>query len=123
MWIDWANGGARSETAPSIGVFEGSVTTVDPVNNGLPREFSLQQNYPNPFNPTTSIRYSIPMESFVTLKVYNTVGEEVMTLANEFKQAGNFEVKFDASNLPSGIYFYELQASDFVQVQKMILLK
>jgi hypothetical protein len=88
-----------------------------------PIHFELSQNYPNPFNPTTAIRYSVPMEGLVTLKVYNTVGEEVIILANEVKQAGIYEVEFDASNLPSGIYFYKLQASSFVQVKKMILLK
>jgi hypothetical protein len=122
-WADY-NGSPRSETAPSIGAYEYlGVNTVDPVNNGLPKEFSLYQNYPNPFNPATIIRYSIPIEGLVTLKVYNTIGEEVITLANELKQEGNYEVEFDASDLSSGIYFYKLQTSDFSQVKKMILLK
>ena len=83
----------------------------------------MYQNYPNPFNPTTVISYSIPMEGLVTLKVYNTLGEEVINLVNEVKQAGNYEVKFDASKFPSGIYFYKLQGGDFVKVKKMMLLK
>ena len=89
----------------------------------VPFHFELSQNYPNPFNPTTAISYSIPIQGLVTFKIYNTLGEEVMTLANEVQQAGNYEVKFDASNLPSGIYFYKMKSSDFVQVKKMLLIK
>lgn len=98
----------------------------DQRNNGIisiPKEYSLSQNYPNPFNPTTSIKYSIPFESLVELKIFNILGQEISTLVNEQKPAGNYEVKFDASVLPSGVYFYRLQAGDFVQTRKMILLK
>jgi hypothetical protein len=89
----------------------------------LPVEFSLQQNFPNPFNPVTTIRYSIPKESDVSLVVYNTLGEEVAVLVNESKRVGNYEVEFDATTLTSGVYFYQIKAEDFVQVRKMILLK
>ncbi len=99
---------------------------VTDVNNetGSPVSFSLSQNYPNPFNPSTKIKYSFPLESNVVLKIYNVLGEEVRTLVNnELKSAGTFTIDFNASSLPSGVYLYRLQAGDFVQVKKMMLLK
>ncbi len=87
------------------------------------REFSLEQNYPNPFNPSTTIKYPIPIDGFVTLRVFNTIGEEVRTLVNEFKSAGNYEIHFDAEDLTSGIYIYRLEADNFNLTRKMILLK
>jgi photosystem II stability/assembly factor-like uncharacterized protein len=88
-----------------------------------PQEFLLAQNYPNPFNPTTTIQYSIPISGNVKLGVYNSLGEEIATLVNDFKIAGNYEITFDAGNLTSGIYIYRLQATDFIETKKMILLK
>ena len=85
--------------------------------------YSLEQNYPNPFNPSTTIKYQIPELSFVTIKVYDVLGNEITTLVNEEKPAGNFEVEFNASNLTSGIYFYRIQAGDFVETKKMVLMK
>ena len=89
----------------------------------LPVEFSLSQNYPNPFNPSTKIRYSLPKVSFATIKVYDMLGNEVMTLINEEQSAGNYEVDFDASGLSSGMYFYTLQTDSFLETKKMLLLK
>lgn len=86
-------------------------------------KFKLAQNYPNPFNPSTTIKYSIPSSEFVTLKVYDILGNEVSTLVNEEKPAGNYEVNFNALNLPSGAYFYRLQTGSLVETKKMILLK
>jgi len=88
-----------------------------------PTEFELTQNYPNPFNPTTTIKYQIPELSFVTVKVYDVLGNEVAILANEEKPIGSYEVDFNASALSSGVYFYRLQAGSFVETKKMILLK
>ena len=88
-----------------------------------PNAFSLFQNYPNPFNPMTKIKYQIPELSFVTLKVYDVLGNEVITLVSEEKPIGNYEVEFDATVLPSGIYFYRLQAGSFVETKKMVLMK
>lgn len=89
----------------------------------IPINYSLSQNYPNPFNPSTAIKYSIPQSSFVKINVYNTIGQEVAQLVNQELHVGNFEVTFDARNLPSGIYFYRLEAGNFVQTNKMILIK
>jgi hypothetical protein len=88
-----------------------------------PIAFSLEQNYPNPFNPSTKIKYSIPNSEFVTLKVYDVLGNEVATLVNEEKSAGSYEVNFNASQLSSGIYFYKLQTGNFAETKKMLLLK
>ena len=85
--------------------------------------FSLSQNYPNPFNPTTTITYEIPYREQVTLKVFNTLGQEVTTLVDEEKSQGRHKIEFDASGLSSGVYFYVLSTSDFVESKKMILMR
>lgn len=91
--------------------------------NQFPVQYFLAHNYPNPFNPITTIKYQIPELSFVTLKVYDVLGNEIATLVNEEKTVGNYQVDFDASSLSSGIYFYRLQAGEFVETKKMILIK
>lgn len=98
------------------------------INIGLIQTFSLEQNYPNPFNPATTIKYAIGSEQNkdvmnVLLKIYDVLGNEVGTLVDEKQFAGNYEIEFNASSLPSGIYFYKLHAGSFMQVRKMILLK
>jgi len=92
-------------------------------NDPIPSKFDLAQNYPNPFNPSTVIKYSIPVTGLVKLAVYDVTGREVATLVNEVKQAGNFLVEFNASNLSSGVYFYKLTSGDFTAIKKMILVK
>jgi hypothetical protein len=92
-------------------------------DNNTVNDFVLKQNYPNPFNPSTTIKYSITSSDFVTLKVYDVLGNEVATLINEEKPAGSYEVNFDATQLSSGIYFYTINASNFVETKKMILMK
>jgi hypothetical protein len=89
----------------------------------IPGGFYISQNYPNPFNPSTTIKYSVPEMSKVMLKLYNLLGEEVATLVNEEKVAGYYTIEFNAANLPSGVYFYQLKAGDFIQTGKMMLLK
>jgi hypothetical protein len=92
--------------------------------NFIPAKFSLDQNYPNPFNPSTKIKYDLPENSFVSLKVYNIIGKEVASLVNSVVPAGSHEVVFDATGLNSGIYFYTLKTgNNFVQTRKMILMK
>ena len=92
-------------------------------NSGTIQNYKLYQNYPNPFNPTTVIKYSVPIASRVTLKVYNILGSEVATLVNGEKAVGNYSVTFNGSNLASGIYFYQLKAGSFVQTKKLVLMK
>ena len=87
------------------------------------KDFSLSQNYPNPFNPSTKIEYSIPQDGFVSLKIYNAEGEEIKQLVNAVKPAGSYSVNFNASNFPSGIYFYRLETGDYTSVKKMVLMK
>jgi hypothetical protein len=89
----------------------------------IPEKYALEQNYPNPFNPVTRIKYSIPKDNFVTLKIYNTLGQEITTLVNEEKQAGTYEISFDATHLASGMYFYSISAGNFNQTKKMMLVK
>jgi Secretion system C-terminal sorting domain len=89
----------------------------------LPNIFDLKQNYPNPFNPTTTIKYSIPKRSGVTIKVFDVMGREVITLVNKEQPQGYYEIEFDASDFTSGIYFYQLQTSDIIETSKMIFLK
>ncbi|MCP5062292.1 MAG: T9SS type A sorting domain-containing protein [Ignavibacteriae bacterium] len=105
-----------------------SNTTNLNTENTSPLEFSLSQNYPNPFNPSTTIKYSIPTEvteNFLSIQLtlYDILGKEVATLVNEKKNPGNYEIKFDASKLSSGIYYYQLKAGQFLESRKMILLK
>ena len=85
--------------------------------------YLLEQNFPNPFNPTTTIKYSIPITNKVCLTLFNLLGEQLTTLVNEEKIAGNYSVKFNATNLPSGVYFYQLKAGEYTSVKKMILIK
>lgn len=88
-----------------------------------PSEYKLQQNYPNPFNPATTINYQIPQTGFVQLKIYDMLGAEVATLVNETKSEGYYSVNFNADNLPSGVYIYSLRVNDFIQNNKMTILK
>ena len=92
-------------------------------NTYSPKSFSLSQNYPNPFNPTTQLEFGISNLGFVSLKIYDVLGNEVKTLVNENKPSGRYTVTFDGSNLSSGIYFYKLEANDFTETKRMILLK
>jgi hypothetical protein len=113
-------GGIDSQTYtlhihPSVGI--------DSENHPVPRQYVLNQNYPNPFNPVTTIKYQIPELSFVTIKVYDVLGNEIETLVNEEKQTGTYEITWYAESLPSGVYFYRLQAGNFVETKKMVLMK
>ncbi len=91
--------------------------------NQIPTDLRLEQNFPNPFNPTTKIKYAISSRQYASLKVYDVLGNEIATLVNEEKSPGNYEVEFNANNLSSGIYVYQLRAGTFIQTKKMILLR
>jgi photosystem II stability/assembly factor-like uncharacterized protein len=106
-----------------IAKFSGILQSAEEITGELPKSFALEQNYPNPFNPSASIKYQIPSTDHVTLKVYDLLGREVATLVNEVKQPGTYSVQWDATNVASGIYFYRLQAGDFTQTRKLILLR
>jgi hypothetical protein len=86
-------------------------------------ELFLSQNYPNPFNPSTKIKYSVPQSSQIVIKIFDVLGNEIETLVNEEKPAGTYEITWYAENLPSGVYFYQLQAGDYINTKKLILLK
>jgi hypothetical protein len=105
-------------------IYHGFVpVNVDDEQSGNPTHFSLMQNYPNPFNPKTKINYQIPKISFVTIKIYDVLGNEIATLVNEENSGGSYYVEFDATALPSGVYFYQLKAGNFIETKKMVLLK
>jgi hypothetical protein len=99
------------------------LTGIKGKNNVGEHSFYLNQNYPNPFNPHTKIKYSVPQTSKVQIKVFDVLGKELETLVNEEKPAGSYEIDFNASELPSGVYFYQLKAGKFIQTKKMILLR
>lgn len=99
------------------------ITDVEKENNIIPTEFSLSQNYPNPFNPATRISFSISKEEFVSLKVFNSLGQEAAELVSEILTAGNYSVSFDASEFTSGVYFYQIKAGSFTEIKKMMLIK
>ena len=121
---------ARDATYPDIGAdeFIFSITGIDDDENNsvhieVPKEFIVFQNYPNPFNPVTHIRYGLPKTSHVKIDLYNSLGQKVGTIVNTQQNAGYYNVKFDASHLGSGFYFYHMQAGNYSKIQKMLLIK
>jgi len=99
-------------------------TTTDVKPENFPvDDFTLYQNYPNPFNPRTVFSYQLPVSGDVTVKVFDVLGNEIATLVDEYKPAGNYEVQWDASNNTSGVYFYQLKVENFIETKKMILLR
>lgn len=109
--------------APDLGAFESDFITAVETEKFAPAEFRLYQNYPNPFNPVTMIKYEVPKNSRVKISLYDILGQEVMNLGDEEKAAGRYELRFNAQSLPSGIYFYKLDAGNFTQTKKMILMR
>ena len=128
LWIQFEMV-SNSSSNPGIGSYAlidqlslGGTSDVKQINQN-PTGYSLQQNYPNPFNPSTSIEFSIPQESFVELKVFDILGNEVSTLTNNIYPAGNYKADFNGNNFPSGIYIAKMIAGNFTQTRKMILIK
>lgn len=101
----------------------GGITAIEPVNSQVPSRFSLAQNFPNPFNPSTSIRFDVAESGIVKLKIYNILGTEISVLVNENLNPGTYEINWDASSYPSGIYYYRLISGSFIETRKMILIK
>ena len=113
----------RSATSPDIGAdeFEGNASGVG--EESMITEFTLEQNYPNPFNPSTNIRFMMPQQLLVVIKVYDILSNEIETLINEEKPTGTYEITWFAEGLPSGVYFYQLKAGNYVKTKKMVLMK
>ncbi len=104
--------------------FPASATSIDQLENAkMPVQFELEQNFPNPFNPSTTISFSIPGAEFVKLSVYNTLGQQIALLLNQPLSAGQYQVMFDASNLVSGTYYYQIEAGNFTSVKRLVLIK
>lgn len=99
------------------------VTSVNRLSTDLPTRFNLAQNYPNPFNPSTTISFSLPSKSFVSLKVFDALGREVSVLVAEELSPGSYSRHWNASNVPSGVYFYRFQAGEYTDTKKMLLLR
>jgi hypothetical protein len=129
FFTDANNGTAVGDEGTILRTTNGGTTFYEEETNlTQPKSFFLSQNYPNPFNPSTKIKFQIPGQArndnnLVTLKVYDLLGREVATLVNEEKPAGEYEIEFDGTRLPSGIYFYQLKAGNYIETKKMVLLK
>lgn len=127
---EWTLGIYDGETG-NTGTFKGwkltlyfeTPVSVDNESTEIIQDFELHQNYPNPFNPSTIIKYSIPSEGFINLKIFDILGREVKTLVNQNQKPGSYEIKWNTSNHSSGIYFYRIRAGEFVETKKMILLR
>jgi hypothetical protein len=114
IWAIRSNGGISKYTYP-IGI--------KPISNEVPNSYALYQNYPNPFNPVTKIKFDIPKSAYTEIKIYDNLGREVSTLISNRLTAGKYEVDWNASNYPSGVYFYKLISDDYTQTRKMVLVK
>lgn len=126
--IKWPSGiidrYSQIQTNKFMTAIEGQgISSVNPIANSTPKKFSLHQNYPNPFNPKTTIKFDLPKTVFVSIKIYDLLGREVLTLLSEKKDAGLYTVEFNPGNLASGIYFYRIVAGDYTEVKKMALIK
>ena len=120
IWMRLQNSQLSVWIAP---LTDSTTITHSEITQTIPNDYLLFQNYPNPFNPSTTISYQIPIEAFVTIKVYDILGNEIEILTNEYIPAGVHEVMFDAADLSSGMYFYRIKANEFEQMNKMILIK
>lgn len=110
-------------SAPDMGAYEFDPSTGLIEKANIQLKYSLKQNYPNPFNPLTKIKYSLPKAEKVKIEVFNTLGQKIETLLNKRIPAGNYEIEFNAQNLPSGVYMYRIKAGEFHDVKKMMLLR
>jgi len=123
-FADNINGWAVGYGGKILKTTNGGVTFVeDEEIDEVPTEYKLSNNFPDPFNPSTKLRYSVPQSSQIQIKIFDILGNEIETLVNEEKPIGTYEIVWYAENLPSGVYFYRLQAGDFVEIKKMILLR
>jgi len=123
-FTDSKNGTAVGWRGTILRTTNGGVTFVEEKEiDVIPNKYKLSQNFPNPFNPSTKIRYSVPQSSNVVIKVFDILGNEIEILVDEQKTTGTYEITWYAESLPSGIYFYQLQTSGFIETKKMVLMK
>jgi hypothetical protein len=124
-WTATVSDGLISVASPDTFTFRTSaaVTAVEELAGEIPKEYALRQNYPNPFNPSTTIEFALPKSAFVTLRVYDLLGRQVGELVNEKLAPGNYKTQWDARGFASGVYFYRLQAGQFVETKKLVLLR
>jgi hypothetical protein len=115
-----AYGGNQYKSMPFTSL---EITGIKDENETIPDKLILRQNYPNPFNPTTTISYSISEPATISLKVYDILGKEVITLLNGYQTSGNYKIEFDASSLSSGLYFYKIKAGEFSAIKRLVLIK
>lgn len=126
MWVGISIGDDESDMISNMNLVEdkyGIITNIENISNSMPESFHLSQNYPNPFNPTTTIQFSIPQSEFVSLRIYDVLGNEVAELINQDLSGGSYDVQFSAHNLSSGVYFYQLITGSFSETKKMNLIK
>lgn len=123
LFVNSMTGWAVGYSGVILKTINGGISNIYQINNLIPDKFCLFQNYPNPFNPLTRIDFDIPKKGFVTLKVFDILGREVQTLINEEKIAGSYSIDFNASDLTSGLYFYKLETSEFMDVKRMLFIK
>ena len=114
----------RSEEWQTINKWlDEGATAIEEISGVTPSKYALRQNYPNPFNPSTIIEYSVPLSGHVTLKVFNTIGQQVVTLFDGNQNAGSYKVTFDGTGLASGLYIYQLQSENITLTKKFVLMK
>jgi outer membrane protein assembly factor BamB len=118
MWSTFQGNSQRTGMASGSGI-----TGIKNTDHQIPNDFMLLQNYPNPFNPSTTIKYELPHDGRVSIKVFNMLGQQLLMPVDKFQNAGSYEVTFDTKSLSSGIYFYQMTAGSFVQTKKMVLMK
>jgi hypothetical protein len=116
LWISGSSGIILKTT-------NGGVTFIKNINENINYDYQLYQNFPNPFNPTTNIKYELPKDVFVSIKIYDVIGREIKTLVNDFQRAGQYSVSFTGNNLASGVYFYRMKAGEYMAVKRMMLIK
>ncbi|MCB0721127.1 MAG: T9SS type A sorting domain-containing protein [Ignavibacteriae bacterium] len=123
LFTTWFSTKSGSHKFWAASIVIDSTSSVSTISSEIPSEYKLSQNYPNPFNPSTKITFSLPTNDHVSLKVFDITGKEVAVLVNESLNPGLYEVRFDAENLPSGMYFYRLTSDNFSETKKMVVIK
>ena len=122
-FLDPLNGYVCGDSGKVLKTTNGGITFVNNITENTPRSYNLSQNYPNPFNPVTNFGFRIAEFGLVKLTIYDAIGKEIAIIVNEELQPGSYNVDWDASNYPSGVYFYKLESGDFVESKKMVLIK